>query len=392
MKFQVKPFFRLVWLMLFFMISVSTAKGSQSLAKIFKAGKIEISQDIVITDENLPEEDFFQNPRGIVAHPDGNIYVADFDAHNIKIISPAGKLIKVIGHQGQGPGDFHAPSFIDFAGDRLIVWEVMNRRFSVLDKEGRFVKTVPFDFENGRPEGMKALPDGRIIVLTEKQIEINNILQQCYSLFLLSSDLEIEKTIYSRTLQKRKLITEPMRMYVPQPFTPFVYWDTTQTGHIVLGSSDKYEIEVHDPDKGKLFSFSHGYLPVKVTEEDKNFHFSIFTIAVYKGDTREVKQGAPDYIKKNTAFPKLKPAFKNIITDDEGNIWVQLYHEDRKRDERVFDVFDDKGEFIKSVEISGDTTFPAPSFKVTRIKNKTFWKIETGEDGFHRIVRYRIGD
>jgi len=37
----------------------------------------------------------------------------------------------------------------------------------------------------------------------------------------------------------------------------------------------------------------------------------------------ETKKGAPDYIKENTDFPKYKPAFKEIVTDDEGNIWVK---------------------------------------------------------------------
>ena len=376
----------------FLFIPVLYSATAQSLASIFKSGKVRFVQDLVITDEELPEEVYFQNPRGIAMHSTGNIFVSDIDAHNIKIFNPAGKLIKVVGRQGQGPGDFNSPSFIDIVGDRLIVWEVINRRFSILDENGRFIKSIPNSPEIGRPEGMKALPDGRVILMTEMQVEINKVLQQWYRLFLLSSDLEILKTIYSVKLEIRKRITEPIRMYVPQPYTPCVYWDTTQDGLIILGCSDKYEIEVHDPDKGKLYSFSHDYQPIEVNDEDKKLHFSTFTIIFWKGNTKETKKGAPDYVKNNTSFPKYKPAFENIISDYEGNIWVRPYNKNREVEEQFFDVFDKKGKFIQSVEIFGDSSFPSPSFKVTRIKNKTFWKIETGDDGFYKIVRYKISN
>lgn len=374
----------------FLVIPVLYSATTQSLASIFKSGKVRFVQDLVITDEKLPEEVYFQNPRGIATHLNGNIFVSDFDAHNIKIFSPAGKLIKVVGQQGQGPGDFNSPSFIDIVGDRLIVYEVINRRFSILDENGRFIKTALITSENGRPEGMKALPDGRVILMTEMQVEIKNVLQQWFRLFLLSSDLEILKTIYSVKLEMRKLITEPVRMYVPQPFRPFIYWDVLVDGRIAIGFSDKYEIEIHDPDEGKLFTFSHDYLPIEVNDEDKKRHFSIFSMTVWKGNTKETKKGAPDYVKNNTSFPKYKPAFKNIISDDEGNIWIQSYNKNREVEEQFFDVFDKKGKFIQNVEIFRESSFPSPSFKVALIKNKAFWKIETGDEGFYKIVRYKI--
>lgn len=390
MRFHAPSYFLAVCLTACLAHPVFSSAAGQSLSEIYKSGKARFTKDMVITDKDFPEEVFFRNPRGICTNSQGQIYISDFDAHDIKIFNPEGKLIKLVGQQGQGPGDLYSPSFIDFAADRLIVWESMNRRFSIFDKDGRFINTMQLAQENGRAEGLRILPDGRLIVLTEMQVEINTVLQQWYRIFLMSADLEVLKIIYETKLQKRTLITEPTRMYVPQPFTPYVYWDITPDGRIILGCSDRYEFEVHDPDKGKLYSFSHDYQPVKVNNADKEQHFSIFTIAVMRGDTREVTQGAPDYVKSNTTFPKLKPAFKNILVDNEGNIWVQTFHEDRKMEDRFFDVFNEKGIFINRVEIIGEGSFPYPFYKVTSIENLAFWKIETGDDGFFSIVRYRI--
>jgi len=362
----------------------------QSLTELFKSGNINLTRDFFISEKEFPEEVYFQSPRGIVIHTDGRIYVSDSSANNIKMISPEGKLIKVIGQEGQGPGDFYSPAFLAISKNRLVVWESMNRRFSILDMDGKFLKSAKIDDEMGRPIKMKALPDGRLVVMTESHVEIDNKLSQQYKLFLLSSDLEIVKTLYSHKLRRRKLITDPMRVYVPQPYAPNILWDVTADGCIVLGCSDLSDIEVHDPDLGRLFTFSFEYTPVKITNTDKDNHFSIFTMTVLRGNKKEIKQGAPDYIKDNTGFPKYKPAFRDIVADDEGNIWVRPFHEDRELENHLFDVYDKKGQFIKRVQIFGETTFP--SFFTSKISNKVFWEIEKVDEEFFRIVRNKIGE
>jgi len=367
-----------------------SSAAPQSLADLFESGSVNFTRDRVISEKEFPEEVYFQNPRGIVVHTDGRIYISDSSANNIKMISPEGKLIEVIGQEGQGPGDFNSPALIAISRDRLIVWESMNRRFSILDMDGKFIKSVKIDDEMGRPIKMRSLPDGRLVVLTETLVDIDKKPSQLFRLFLLSSDLEIIKTLYSHKLRRIKLITDPMRVYVPQPYTPNIHWDITSDGRITLGCSDLYDIEVHDPDRGRLFSFFHEYAPVKIIDADKNNHFSIFTISIFRGNKKETKQGAPGYIKDNTTFPKYKPAFKEIVTDDEGNIWVRPFHEDRELEDRLFDVFDKKGQFIKRIRVFGKSTFP--SSWTSKIDKKVFWEIEKVDEEFFRIVRNKIGE
>ena len=374
---------------LFFKSDLSSS-APQSLDELFVSGKITINRSIVVSEKDFPDEVYFQNPRGLVAHSDGRIYVIDSTAHDIKMISPEGKLIKLIGQEGQGPGDFYSPNLIEISRDRLIVWESMNRRFSILDMDGKFIKSKKIDEDWGRPIKLRALPDGRLVLMTEALVENNDNSPQLYRLILLSSDLDFVKTLYSKKLRRRTFITEPMRLYVPQPYSPNIHWDVTSEGFIVLGCSDLYEFQVFDPDRGPLFAFSHDYSPVKINDLDKTDHFSIFTITVFRGNKKETKQGAPDYIKDNTHFPKYKPAFKEIFADDEGHIWVRPFHKDRELENHLFDIFDRKGQFLKRVQVFGDTKLP--SFWTSKMENRMYWEIEKVDEEYFRIVRIKIGE
>jgi len=238
-----------------------SAAAPQSLADLLKSGSVHLARDIVISEKEFPEGVYFQNPRGIVVHSDGRIYISDSLAHNIKMISSSGQIIKVFGQEGQGPGDLNSPTFIAISRDRLVVWESMNRRFSLFNMNGAFINSVKVEDDMGWILKMRTLPDGRFVVLSEVQLEGDNKFSQLYSLVLMSVDLKILKILYTQKLRKRKLITEPMRVFVPQPFTPSIHWDVTSEGNIVVGCSDLCDIEIHDPDNGRLSTFFHEYNP-----------------------------------------------------------------------------------------------------------------------------------
>lgn len=70
-------------------------------------------------------------------------------------------------------------------------------------------------------------------------------------------------------------------------------------------------------------------------------------------------QEIPDYIEKNTKFPKVKPAFNSILVDSEGNILVHAYRKNKDEMYKYFDSFDSKGNFIANVQVIGDIPFSA---------------------------------
>lgn len=82
-----------------------------------------------------------KRPTGIAYDPRGQrIYVADTGAHDVKLFDADGKLVKVIGQHGEGPGQFNFPTHLAFAQDQLYVTDAMNSRVQVFSGDGSEVK------------------------------------------------------------------------------------------------------------------------------------------------------------------------------------------------------------------------------------------------------------
>jgi len=368
----------------------SSAAQDKPLAEIYKTGKIRLIPEITITDETMNGKDFFAGASDVAFDGKGAVYVSDGRANNIKKFDAKGTFLKTIGKQGQGPGDFNYPTEMEIAGGRLYVRELYNQRISVLDSEGNFIKSVPISMETGTIWWrIAALPDGRFIVEREK---VNygdpNAPQECF-IELYSSDIEPVKIIYQHRVRRNKYITEPRRTNVPIPFSPRVHWDVTPDGKIVIGFSEKYEAEIYDLVKGKLSAFSHPYKPVEVTAEAKDLFFKNMTsMSGGMGGATTMQRGAPDFIVKNTEFPKYYPPYNDLKVDSEGNIWVRPYLANAAETSRVFDVFGRDGKFINRVRIEGDAHYPGR----TAWTSTGFWTITMTGDEEYKIMKYKISE
>jgi DNA-binding beta-propeller fold protein YncE len=67
---------------------------------------------------------------------EGLLYVADTQAHQIKVFDMTGRLVRTIGRRGEGPGEFNFPTFLALSGERLVVSDTMNARVQVIPLNG----------------------------------------------------------------------------------------------------------------------------------------------------------------------------------------------------------------------------------------------------------------
>ncbi|MDH5536843.1 MAG: 6-bladed beta-propeller, partial [Betaproteobacteria bacterium] len=116
--------------------------------------------------------------RGVLQRPTGlaydaargRIYVADTQAHDIKVFDEQGTLQTVIGRRGSSEGEFNFPTYLTLAGGELYVTDSMNSRIQVLSPQDGQVRlrfgTLGLYVGNlVRPKGVAVDSDGNIYVV-----------------------------------------------------------------------------------------------------------------------------------------------------------------------------------------------------------------------------------
>ncbi|XP_078667717.1 E3 ubiquitin-protein ligase TRIM71-like [Branchiostoma floridae x Branchiostoma belcheri] len=79
------------------------------------------------------------DPYGLAVQRDGRIVVADPDKHSIFLFEADGTLVKQVGGQGEGPGQFNQPHFVlADKEDNIFVSDKYNGRVQVFDKNLEF--------------------------------------------------------------------------------------------------------------------------------------------------------------------------------------------------------------------------------------------------------------
>ncbi|CAH1244167.1 TRIM3 [Branchiostoma lanceolatum] len=87
----------------------------------------------------FPLGEYCTDPYGLAVQRDGRVVIADPDKHSIFLFEADGTLVKQVGGQGQGEGQFDKPRFVCVdKEDNIIVADKINHRVQVFDKNLNF--------------------------------------------------------------------------------------------------------------------------------------------------------------------------------------------------------------------------------------------------------------
>lgn len=99
----------------------------------------------------------------------GEIYVADSRAHDIKVFSDLGQLLRTLGSHGEGEGQFNGPTYLSWSDDRLYVSDTLNARIQVLDGQGDFKQAYGrrglYLGDTPRPKGVAVDRDDNVYIV-----------------------------------------------------------------------------------------------------------------------------------------------------------------------------------------------------------------------------------
>ena len=73
----------------------------------------------------------------------GKLYVLDYGASRVVVIDPQGSLVRTVGREGEGPGEFGlAIQLAVWPDGRFAVSEVPRRAIHVFGPSGQFIRTL----------------------------------------------------------------------------------------------------------------------------------------------------------------------------------------------------------------------------------------------------------
>lgn len=304
--------------------------------------------------------------RGAVRLTDGRIVVANGGTNELRFFDSTGVYLSRSGGEGGGPGEFAALRTIwRFDNDSILAYDFSQKRFSVFDSAGRYVRTTRigpdtfFFFPNiaGR------LADGSYVAsFTNRQIAPGmpgrdqglGLTRDSLYLFRFGQDgMEVDTLgLFPGTIRDVRKVTvlgRSQNIPILQTFSPTTTF-AVSGNRVLVGTSDTYEIKIIDRDGFTQQIIRREYALVPTTDEHVETFAEQMRQALAGSETGVNTQLASLITAtiEGTPHPTL-PAYTALMVDREGNLWVTRHRVDPDAPPR-WDVFDTSGRFLGTVD------------------------------------------
>jgi sugar lactone lactonase YvrE len=287
-------------------------------------------------------------PRSLAVDEAGRIYVVDGKPASIKVFTPEGQLIRSIGREGEGPGEFRV-GFVAARGGRIVLHDPQLARTSVWDTSGAFLRS--WHSSCCYWSDIQVDRQGRIYVPSMSGAKPGDLPRGTPYVRWSLEGAELD-TIWvpSRTdvklwtvSQKRAGKTVSM-MSTTVPFQPVNTHSLHPDGGVVYGWTGSFTIVRSATGQDSLRIFGRAWTPEPVSNQRRKA----------EAESR-IKQAGESYGEANAraAFhlediPATLPAFMSLRVDPAGRVWARRYAvADTTR--TSFDIFDSTGAYLGPV-------------------------------------------
>ncbi|MFO7979887.1 MAG: hypothetical protein R6V00_03515 [Candidatus Aminicenantes bacterium] len=334
---------------------------------------VRFEKELAIRGEDDEGNVVLYRPGYFLVDDQGNMYISEMQDMVYKVFDPEGNLVRTIGGQGGGPGEFQSISTSGFSpGGKLLVTDYRALRTSIFDQDGDFLK----DFKWTRRFSIMLLVKMDSYVTTEFVME-----EGAESSKLFVTELDFDGNVIRsygeftmRQLQTLRMGEVTMGIGIPHSPSSIFAGDS-ERGWLYHCLNSTYRIEVYDAE-GRLFRvIDRPYTPLPFTAEDRREYISQFD---------DNPNPAFKKMVRNTDFPEVKTVTENMKVDAAGNLWV-VTQETREEDGTTLtavDVFDQEGCYDTRVWLEKTPRF---------FKNGKMYNYETDdESGYRSLVRYNV--
>jgi hypothetical protein len=347
--------------------------------------QIETEPALQIGVEDGDAEYEFQSIADAERLDDGSIVVADALAAELRVFDAAGRYVRAIGRNGEGPGEFRNLTAVWRHHDSLAAWDAALRRVSVFDREGNLGRIIAFTASPGdglRPSALATLADGSFLV------HASGVITPALGEGIHRAEGQVVR--YSANGEPGRVISAlPGEEWVgmtpasgglllaPRPFRRDGYVAMSGT-RIYVGDSDRFDITVFTVDGVLRQRIRIAGAMHPLTQEDASAHIEN-TLAAQSNEERRQRVRRT---LEQMPYPETYPAFAGLLTDDDGHLWVAESAR-AVTDEIAWNVFDSSGRWLGRV-------ITPPRARVLRASAGRLLVRHVDDDGIQTIRDHRI--
>lgn len=329
---------------------------------------------------------------GVDVDADGNVYVADSQARDVRVFDPSGRHLRTIGRPGSGPGELGlAMNGVFVVGDEVVVPDLGNARIQRFSLAGEPLGSAPLDLTRGIPMRWDLASGGRLVV----QRRMMNVADSAAAPTgdpIVTSGLDgapVDTVAVLPVGESMQIVggQARVRFFDPEPI-----WDAAPDGRLVTSRNNDMRFELWDASGTLKRIFTRPYEPRSLTERDKQ----VLLDAI--GEAARQQGARPEQVQaflSQTRFADHYPAFVIAALGPRGSVWVQRMRTGNELvgEEGTFnaqdlgsaewDVFDGEGRYL------GVVTFPG-RYQPIRVMGDRFYGIARDELDVQSLKVYRV--
>lgn len=320
----------------------------------------------------------------------GRLYVLDGQVNRIFLVDADGMLIRQIGREGDGPGEFrNITDFVAMEDGRLVVRELRRRAYHVFDPNGDFERMVRMggnpsvaiaglliaqrgaDAVITTPIGSRAFATA--MIATDGGISPRDpATSRPIELVSLAGDEIVTDTIVDGWLPPGREGEGPSLFGLPRPltFNPGLYWGVLPDGSVAFADSTAYAIKIAAAGTGISHVLTRPFTPEPMTgrrvRDEKNRRLrelaaipdeelsrtgSIVNGQPVRRDPDEERQRRRERIENMEFFSEV-PVISGLFVAWDGTIWVRRRGEEPESDGPV-DLLMADGTYLGSFPADG---------------------------------------
>lgn len=342
-----------------------------------EAGPITVTEELRIGSLDSDGPDMFGQLYDIEVDEDGNIYLLEAQAEEIRVFNPTGEHVRTIGRSGAGPGEIGNASGMDMAPDgNLWVMDTGNSRITVFSPEGELIETViqqggyvTFPWPGGFFDSTTVTNIARVMDDSGELVPV-----------LLGTDLDHNPTdtlpipTYNGEENFFELVSDRGRMRSTVPYSGGLTWRMDGAGHFWTSETGDYRIRKSNRAGDTLLVVEMEVPTVPVTDEDIE--------EAVEGLKWFTDQGGKIEYDK---FPDIKPALTSMYVSPDGYLFVRPVLEDEEVEAQTLDIFAPDGRFVDRVNFGSRVT---PRYSVLR--GNSFYTISFDDLEVPYVVKFRL--